>query len=108
MASPLSKSLADAISGSTRAAKHCCGGTVPNSNPQIEVDNLGRLKFPLTPKVVQSLVDQCQMAPFGKGTKTLVDTKVRKTFELSPDQFRVGDQWNSTIKHISSSVATEL
>lgn len=108
MASPLSKSLADAISGSTRAAKHCCGGTVPNSNPQIEVDNLGRLKFPLTPKVVRSLVEQCQMAPFGKGTKTLVDTKVRKTFELSPDQFRVGDQWNSMVTDISASVATEL
>ncbi len=108
MVKDLKKSLSDAISGSIRAAKFCCGGTMPNSDPRIEVDNVGVLKFPLKPKAVKGLVEQCQIAPFGKGTKTLVDTKVRKTFELSPDRFRVSDQWNSKIADVIATVASEL
>jgi len=81
---------------------------MPDADPGIEVDNVGVLKFPLKPKVVRSLVEQCQMAPFGKGTKTLLDTKVRKTFELSPDRFRVSHQWNSLVSGVITTVASEL
>jgi hypothetical protein len=108
MVKELKKSLSNAISVSIRAAKFCCGGTIPNVDPCIEVDNVGALKFPLKPKAVKSLVEQCQMAPFGKGTKTLLDTKVRKTFELSPDRFCVSDLWNSKVAEVVAKVASEL
>lgn len=108
MAKNHKKSLADAVSGSIRAAKFCCGGTMPNAEPGIDVDEVGLLRFPLKPKAVKGLVEQCQIAPFGKGTETLVDTKVRKTFELSPDRFRVSDKWNSMVLGVIANVATEL
>ena len=108
MVKDLKKSLSNAISVSIRAAKFCYGGTMPNSDPRIEVENVGVLKFPLKPKAVKGIIEQCQIAPFGKGTKTLVDTKVRKTFELSPDRFRVSDQWNSKVADVIATVASEL
>lgn len=80
---------------------------MPQSDPGIEVEKVGVLKFPLKPKAVKSLVEQCQIAPFGKGTKTLVDTKVRKTFELSSDRFRVSDQWDSEVSGGASQRAPE-
>lgn len=108
MIKDLKKSLSDAISASIRAANFCCGGTMPNVDPCIEVDNVGALKLPLKPKAVKSLLEQCQLAPFGKGTKTLVDTKVRKTFELSPERFRLSDQWNLQVDDVVANVASEL
>lgn len=108
MAKDLTKSLSDAIASSIRASKFCCGGTMSQSDPGIEVENVGRLKFPLKPKAVKTLVEQCQIAPFGKGTETIVDTTVRKTYELSPDRFRVSDEWASQIGDVVGSVASEL
>jgi len=104
----LKKRLADAISGSVRAAKFCCGGTMPDVDPLIEVDQLGVLRFPLKPKAVAALVEQCAVAPFGKGVQTLVDTKVRKTFELSPERFRVSDEWNTQVAGVVARVADDL
>ena len=108
MARELKKSLSDAVSVSIRAARFCCGGTILNADPCIEVGNIGVLKFPLKPKTVKSLVEHCQIAPFGKGTKTIVDTKVRNTFELSPDRFRVSDEWNAKVAGVVAKVAAEL
>ncbi|MEZ6061953.1 MAG: 2OG-Fe(II) oxygenase [Planctomycetaceae bacterium] len=108
MVKDLTKSLSDAISSSIRASKFCCGGTIPQSDPGIEVKDVGVLKFPLKPKAVKSLVEQCQIAPFGKGTKTLVDTKVRKTYELSPDRFCVSDEWTAKVADVVAGVASEL
>lgn len=50
----------------------------------------------------------CQIASYGKGTKTLVDTRVRKTFELDAQKFRLGDQWKSAIAYATRTVATAL
>jgi hypothetical protein len=34
------------------------------------------------------LISQCQQAPFGRGEKTVLDTEVRRVWELNPDQYR--------------------
>jgi 2OG-Fe(II) oxygenase superfamily len=108
MVKDLKKSLSEAVSRSIRGAKFFCGGTMPISDPGLEVKNVGALRFPLKPKSVRSLVEQCQIAPFGKGTQTLVDTKVRKTFELSPDHFQLSDEWNSAVIGVTADIAREL
>jgi hypothetical protein len=43
--------------------------------------------FPLKPAAVKSLKATGQVAPYGKGTKTLVDTSVRNTIEVDPSRF---------------------
>ena len=108
MVKDLKKTLSDAISRSIRAVQFCCGGSMSINDPGIDVKNVGVLRFPLKPKSVKSLVQQCQIAPFGKGTETLVDTEVRKTFELSPENFQLSDAWNSAIKDVTRTAAVEL
>lgn len=100
--------LANAIGQATRTAKFCVAGGLPVVDPDIEVDGLGAIKLPLKQTAAKKLVACCQTAPYGKGTQTLVDTKVRKTFELDPKSFRLGDAWNSAIVDATRTVAEQL
>lgn len=38
-----------------------------------------------------------RLAPYGQGTRTLVDPKVRNTLELDPSRFQLGDDWQQMI-----------
>ncbi|KAF8312027.1 hypothetical protein DL93DRAFT_2229335 [Clavulina sp. PMI_390] len=56
-------------------------------NPNIEVPGFGLLGLPLNPREAKVLIKHCTQAPFGKGERTVVDKKVRDTWELSPERF---------------------
>ena len=47
------------------------------------------LTLPLNPAGEALLRRACERAPFGRGTKTVVDTAVRNTLQLDPSQFTV-------------------
>ena len=100
--------LADAIGEATRSAKFCVSGGLPVVDPDIEVEGLGAVKFPMKPKAAKELIAHCQVAPYGKGTQTLVDERVRRTFELDPKDFHLGDAWNSAIADATRTVAEQL
>ncbi len=100
--------LTKAIGNATRSAKFCVAGCLPAIDPGIEVEGLGAIKLPLKRTTAKQLVATCQIAPYGKGTQTLVDEKVRKTFELDPTRFRLSDAWNAAIAEILRPVAEQL
>ncbi|KZT35176.1 hypothetical protein SISSUDRAFT_1064684 [Sistotremastrum suecicum HHB10207 ss-3] len=54
--------------------------------PGLRIKNLGSLPVPLTTKSAQELINVCELAPFGRGEKTVVDRTVRDTWELSADK----------------------
>src|SRR5438046_10712306 len=87
--STTARRLSEAISQATRSSKFCVAGCLPVVDPGIEVDGLGAIKLPLKRAVAKKLVAQCRVAPYGKGTQTLVDRTVRNTWELEPKQFRL-------------------
>src|SRR5437660_6389827 len=68
--------LSNAVGQATRSAKFCVAGCLPALDPGIEVEGMGRIKLPLKRTTAKELVAACQVAPYGKGTQTLVDTKV--------------------------------
>ncbi len=100
--------LTKAISEAKRAANFCTSGLLPVADPGLEVEQLGAVEFPLKKKTAKALVTHCQVAPFGKGTRTLVNPKVRKTFELDPARFRVSENWNNAIALTTQAVAEQL
>ncbi|HVX13657.1 MAG TPA: 2OG-Fe(II) oxygenase [Pirellulales bacterium] len=100
--------LTNAIGRAIRSAKFCVAGCLPVVDPGLEVEELGPVDFPLKRGVAKQLIASCRVAPYGKGTRTLVDTKVRNTFELDPKQFRLGDQWNSAVSDATRTVAQQL
>jgi hypothetical protein len=95
-ASITGRRLAEAIGQATRSAKFCVDGCLPVVDPGICVDGLGIIKIPLKPAAAKKLVARCRVAPYGKGTQTLVDRKVRDTLELDPKKFRLSQEWNPT------------
>ncbi len=100
--------LSTAIGQATRSAKFCVVGCLPVADPGIEVEGLGTITLPLKPKTAKELVTRCSIAPYGKGTQTLVNKKVRNTFELDPKKFRLSDAWNSAIADAMRPVAEQL
>src|SRR5262249_46065613 len=107
-ASSTARRLAEAVGQATRCSRFCVAGCLPVVDPGIEVDGLGVIKFPLKPATAKKLVGHCRVAPYGKGTETLVDTKVRKTFELAPKKFRLGQEWKAAVARAAQLAAEQL
>lgn len=101
----LAKAIADRAQ--TRAA-YVVPGTLPIVDPELVVDGLGRLTFPLKPAVVKGLKSTGQIAPYGKGTRTLIDTSVRNTVELDPSRFQLGSDWNAAVAEAARVAGHEL
>ncbi|KAJ5377333.1 uncharacterized protein N7496_004742 [Penicillium cataractarum] len=96
----------DAIeSAGTFASK----GELPYLDPQIKVKDVGTITLPLQEAQARQMIDQAHQAPYGKGSETLVDTAVRNTLELNPDQFELGNpEWDSYVEKACAFVARDL
>jgi hypothetical protein len=92
-----------------RPGTFCVSGSVPAVLPGLEVEGLGPIGLPLTPKTATDLIKHCHQAPYGKGAKTLVDTKVRRVWRMEPDRFALKNpDWDRVIKGIVGKVQEEL
>lgn len=83
-----SKLLA-ALAAVDRPGAFCTWGDRPLTMPGLSVRGLGPVALPLTKTQARELIRHCRQAPFGKGTETVVDTSVRRSWTLEPGQFRL-------------------
>ncbi|RDW93605.1 2OG-Fe(II) oxygenase [Aspergillus mulundensis] len=85
-------------------------GTLDNApNPGLDISSVGPVGLPLTPDASRSVAQACHTSPFGKGTETIVDESVRKTWELDAEQFSIRNpKWESQIREILKQVIPEL
>ena len=84
-------------------------GDRPLTMPGLEVDGLGAVRLPLGKTQARKLIRLCRQAPYGKGTETLVDTDVRRVWELDPEQFRLANpRWRDLVESIVSEAQQEL
>ena len=70
-----------AVSGLVNGVAVCC--------PAIEVDNVGRLAFPLCAEQASALAAQGEPAPFGKDGLTLTDGAVRRALQYDGTRVRI-------------------
>lgn len=57
--------------------------------------------MPLSNNDALTIVSASHPAPFGRGTETVVDLKIRKTYELSANEFRLANpDWDGFVKQI--------
>lgn len=85
-------------------------GTLPHAaNPGLYVNDIGSIGLPLSERDAKELIKACHRAPFGKGTDTIVDTKVRRTWELDTSQFSLRNpQWQETLLSVVAMASKEL
>lgn len=100
--------LSNAIAEASKAARFCIDGCLPAVDPGLEIEDLGRITLPLKRGVAKQIIARCQISPYGKGTQTLVDRKVRSASELDPQWFRLGDEWNSQVANTTREVGEQL
>ena len=84
-------------------------GSIELPMPRVEVDGAGVLSFPVPKAQVQQLIRQAERAPYGRGPDTIVDTSVRKVWQVPADKVRVGGKsWEKSFRQILDVVAKGL
>ena len=74
-ASSTARRLSEAVRHASKSAKFCIAGCLPAVDPGIEVNGLGAIKLPLKRARAKELVAHGRVAPYGKGSQTLVDSR---------------------------------
>ena len=77
--------------------------------PGLYIQGIGVIGFPLSDSYAKLIKSAAIQAPFGKGTKTVVDTTVRDTFEINPDKFSFKNpDWPGFLQEVIKQVAGGL
>lgn len=101
--------LLKALGQVDRPGAICVSRDLPMTMPGLEVEEVGKVRLPLGSAQARRLIKQCSRAPYGKGTATLVDTNVRRVWELDPDRFKLANpKWDELVASITSEVQKEL
>lgn len=101
--------LLKALGQVDRPGAICVSRDLPMTMPGLEVEEVGKLRLPLGGTQARRLIKQCSQAPYGKGTATLVDTDVRRVWELDPDRFKLTNpKWDELVASITGEVQEAL
>jgi predicted 2-oxoglutarate/Fe(II)-dependent dioxygenase YbiX len=77
--------------------------------PLIEIDGAGPIALPLLPTQAAQLIGVAERAPYGRGGETLVDTAVRRTWQIGADRVRIaGKHWPAMMDSVVESAAAGL
>lgn len=70
-----------------------CSGFLPElCLPGLVVENVGHISLPVQDEQAKKIIEVAKKAPFGLGSKTLVDETVRKTWQLDPNQITIKNE----------------
>ncbi len=91
----------------------CTSCTLPLSSlqsiPLINVNGVGHLAFPLLPSQCADLIHVAQQAPFGRGEQTIVDVKVRNTWQIDGSAVQLDSAFLDTVhRQVVPQVCTSL
>jgi len=69
--------------------------------PRIEVEGVGLIALPLLAAQAKRLIKVATRAPYGHGAETVVDTKVRRTWQMEASRIAIGGKhWAHTLAGI--------
>ncbi|MEI8397203.1 MAG: 2OG-Fe(II) oxygenase [Rhodospirillaceae bacterium] len=105
----LTGDLATLLATVSRPGDYFASGTVEIMAPLIEVDGVGPIALPLLPVQAEQLAAVAEPAPYGRGEETLVDTAVRRTWQIGAERIHIrGKHWAGTLDSILARVADGL
>ena len=77
--------------------------------PRLEVNGVGPIALPLLPAQAGQLIAVAERAPYGRAGETLVDTDVRRTWQIGAERVRIeGQNWARTLAAIVAQAAAGL
>jgi hypothetical protein len=77
--------------------------------PGLQIDGIGELSYPINDVQAKALINIAHKAPFGKGSETVLDNKIRSAWEINADKLTFyGKQWATFLDKILGDVKPEL
>lgn len=107
--STITHDLAAILSTIRRTGDFYATGTSNCASPALEVDGVGRISLPLLPVQAEQLIAVATRSPYGRGQETLIDTNVRKTWQIPAEHVVLsGRSWPATLTGIVAKAASGL
>lgn len=105
----ITKRLADILGNVDRPGDFFASGRAELLAPSIAVEGIGAIALPLLPAQAKQLIKAASRAPFGRGADTIVDTKVRRTWQIEAGHVAIrGKHWPRTLAQIVARAAEGL
>lgn len=101
--------LEKVLAAVTRPGAFFAHGREEVALPRLVVDGLGQVSFPVPAAQARKLVAAARLAPYGRGAETVVDTSVRKVWQLRPDAVKIGGKaWEAAFSDMLGRVCAGL
>jgi hypothetical protein len=105
----LPRAIATGLSAVQRPGDFYASGTLDMHPLRLDVAGIGPVALPLLPAQAEQLVAVAEQAPYGRGSETLVDTDVRRTWQLDATRVCIsGRRWAEDLAQIVRYVAAGL
>ena len=105
----ITQKLADILGDVDRPGDFFASGRAEFLAPRIEVEGVGPIALPLLPAQAKQLIKAATRAPYGRGADTVVDTKVRRTWQIEASHVSIGGKhWVDTLDGIVKRAAEGL
>ncbi len=109
MIGQIRRRLLESLKKVDRPGTFCTSGRLPATLPGLEVAGLGSVALPLDKRQATALKKLSRQAPYGKGLRTLVDTDVRRVWEIDAAQVStVNPEWASIVARAVMTAQSDL
>ena len=107
--SDLAETLSRLLSQVQRPGDFYTTGTVDIHPPRLEVDGVGEIALPLLPVQAEQIIANAEQAPYGRGSETLVDTAVRRTWQVDAARVHLsGRRWDEDLAQMVQRITAGL
>ena len=94
----ITQELAKILADVDRPGDYFVSGREEFLVPRIQVEGVGPIALPLMPAQAKQLIKAATRAPFGRGAETVVDTNVRRTWQIEANHVSIGGKhWPKTL-----------
>ena len=105
----ITQKIAHVLGEIDRSGDFFTAGSAELLAPSIEVEGVGRIALPLLPAQVKPLIKVATHAPYGRGSETIVDTDIRRTWQIEAERVVIeGKHWPRTFSSIVTRAAEGL
>ena len=103
------RSLQTLLESLGESSQFATSGSLPPVLPGLEVEGIGAIGTPVSVADAKRLIAGSAEAPYGRGQDTVVDTKVRRVWQIEPSQFELRNPgWEPHVAAIVDRVKDEF
>jgi hypothetical protein len=103
------QALQQLLAGLGEAARFESVGQFAAVLPGLEVKGIGPIGVPVAPADAKRIIGKASQAPYGRGEATIVDTDVRRVWQLEPSKFSLRNTaWSEALAGVVDVVKRDL